>query len=88
LILQAPVARISISGQTHLIEKYYDQTVTIFPQLTNPLPIAGLLAGGLSGGIAALLVQLLLQPELEQMINFQYHITGPWKKPKIAPIPR
>lgn len=88
LILQAPVARISISGQTHLIEKYYDQTVTIFPQLTNPLPIAGLLAGGLSGGIAALLVQLLLQPELEQVINFQYHITGPWKKPKIAPIPR
>ena len=85
LILQAPVARVSISGQTHLIEKYYDQTVTVFPQLTNPLPIAGLLAGGLTGGAAALLVQLLLQPKLEHIVNFQYHITGPWETPKIAP---
>jgi uncharacterized protein YhdP len=86
LILQAPSARIKISGQTSLAEKYYDQIVTVFPHLSNPLPVAGAITGGLSGGIAALVLQLLLQKELEKVINYQYHITGPWEKPKIVPL--
>lgn len=87
-ILQAPSARIEINGQTDLVNKYYDQIVTVFPHFSNPLPIAGALMGGLSGGLAALVIQKMLQTELKQVINFQYHITGPWKKPKIVSIPQ
>ncbi len=86
LILQAPSARIKISGQTSLVGKNYDQIVTVFPHLSNPLPVAGALTGGLSGGIAALVLQQLLQKELEKVLNYQYHITGPWEKPKIVPL--
>jgi uncharacterized protein YhdP len=84
-ILQAPSARVEISGTTNLIKQTYQQTITVFPQISNPLPIAGALAGGLGGGLAALVIQQLLQAELEQVLKFQYQMTGPWDKPNVAP---
>ncbi|EDN66202.1 conserved hypothetical protein [Beggiatoa sp. PS] len=86
LILQAPSARVEISGKTNLMKQTYQQIITIFPQISNPLPIAGALAGGIGGGLAALVIQQLLQAELEQVLKFQYQMTGPWDKPNIAPL--
>jgi len=85
-ILQAPSARVEISGKTNLMKQTYQQIITIFPQISNPLPIAGALAGGIGGGLAALVIQQLLQAELEQVLKFQYQMTGPWDKPNIAPL--
>ena len=58
----------------------------MFPHLSNPIPVASALAGGFGVGVAALLVQQLLQAEFENMVNYQYHITGSWEKPKIVPL--
>lgn len=85
VILQAPVARVEISGQTNLIEKTYDQVVTLYPHVSNTLPVAGALVGGLGVGAVALIIQKLLEGEIEKTINYQYRITGSWKKPKITP---
>ncbi|WP_349647575.1 DUF3971 domain-containing protein [Candidatus Parabeggiatoa sp. HSG14] len=88
LILQASSARIEISGETNFVEKFYNQTVTVFPHVSNPLPLAGALAGGIGGGMVALVAQQLLKGELEQVIKYQYRMTGPWKKPQIIPLSR
>jgi len=87
LILRAPSAQIEISGQTNLVKKNYDQIVTVFPHLSNPLPVASALAGGIGIGVAALIAQQLLQRELENIIKSDYHITGSWEKPKIVRLP-
>ncbi|BAP58168.1 putative membrane protein [Thioploca ingrica] len=87
LILQSPAAHIKIQGQTNLIDKTYEQVVTVFPQLANPLPVASALAGGVGVGAAAWVVQQLLQSELQKVIYSQYRITGPWQKPAIIPLP-
>lgn len=87
LILQSPAAQIQIQGQTNLTNQTYEQVVTVFPQLANPLPVASALAGGVGVGAAAWVVQQLLQSELQKMIYSQYRVTGSWQKPTIMPLP-
>ncbi|HEC84917.1 MAG TPA: hypothetical protein ENI48_06720, partial [Thioploca sp.] len=79
-----PLARVEMSGQTNLVEQSYDQIVTVSPHVSSPLPIAGALTGGVAGGVVAWVVEQLLRTGLKQVINFQYHITGSWKEPKIT----
>jgi uncharacterized protein (TIGR02099 family) len=86
LILQGPVARVEIRGNTDLVAHNYDQTVTVTPHLSNTLPVAGTLAGGLGVGAVTLVVQQMLQAEVEKPINYQYHITGSWEQPQIVPL--
>jgi uncharacterized protein (TIGR02099 family) len=87
LLLQSPAAQIQIQGQTNLTDQTYEQVVTVFPQLANPLPVASALAGGIGVGAAAWVVQQLLQSELQKVIYSQYRVTGPWQKPVIIPLP-
>ena len=86
LQLIAPAAKIEIQGRTDLTARQYDQTVTVIPHVSNTIPVAGALVGGLGVGAAVLIVQKLLQSEIEQAINYQYHITGAWEKPVITPV--
>ncbi|WP_399361201.1 YhdP family protein [Thiohalobacter thiocyanaticus] len=46
LIIQGPSARIDISGRIGLAEQDYDQLVTVTPEVSSGLPIAGAIAGG------------------------------------------
>ncbi|MFK5969831.1 MAG: AsmA-like C-terminal region-containing protein [Candidatus Marithrix sp.] len=85
-ILQGPSARVKIDGSTDILNKKYDQLITVYPHFSTPIAVAGTLALGLSGGAAALIIQQALQVELEPIINFQYHITGDWDKPEILPV--
>ncbi|MDM8564905.1 AsmA-like C-terminal region-containing protein [Candidatus Halobeggiatoa sp. HSG11] len=85
-IIQGPSARIKIDGSTYLVDKTYDQIVTVYPHFSTPIAVAGALALGLSGGAVGLIVQQALQKELEPVINFQYHITGSWDEPEILSI--
>jgi len=86
LQLIAPAAKIEIQGRTDLTARQYDQIVTVIPHVSNTIPVAGALVGGLGVGAAVLIMQKLLQSEIEQAINYQYHITGAWEKPVITPV--
>ena len=86
-ILQSPAAQIQIQGQTNLMDQTYEQVVTVYPQLANPLPVASALAGGVGVGAATWVVQQLLQSELQKVLYSQYRVTGHWQKPTIMPLP-
>ncbi len=87
LVIQAPVARIEITGETGLVNRSYNQLVKITPHFTNPLPVAGVIAGGITAGAVTLIVQKLLQNHLENAASFSYIVTGGWDKPKIEQTP-
>jgi len=86
VLLESSAATISISGSTDLVEKQYDQLLTIKPGLGNTLPIIGAIAAGPGGAAAGLALQGLLQEQLGEATQVQYTISGSWDEPVIEPV--
>jgi uncharacterized protein YhdP len=74
-------AIISIAGRTGLVKKDYDQLVTVTPQLSSSLPIAGAIAGGPAVGAAVFLAEKLVGKEFNRMTEVQYQVSGSWDNP-------
>ncbi len=77
-------ADISVSGRVGLRAHDYDQYVLAIPHIGNTLPIVGALFGGPVGAAAGWAVQGLLGKGLNHAASARYHISGPWKNPKIT----
>jgi len=72
---------IDISGRTGLVARDYDQLVTVTPQVTSTLPIAGAIAGGPAVGAAVFLADKLMGDSFNRLTQVKYHVTGSWDKP-------
>jgi uncharacterized protein YhdP len=81
LQIEGPAARIDITGRIGLAEQDYDQLVTVMPNLSSSLPLAGVLAGGPAVGAALLIADQLLDSEIDGMAVQRYAVTGPWSEP-------
>lgn len=81
LTIEAPAARIRIEGRTDLKARDYDQRITVIPQISGALPVAGVLAGGPAVGAAVLLAERLLQKGIERATQYHYALTGSWDRP-------
>lgn len=81
--LSGPSAFIQVAGQIDLVERVYDQQVTVYPSVGNTLPLVGALAGGPAGAAAMFLLQNLFEKQISQMTAYQYAVTGPWDDPDI-----
>lgn len=86
VLLKSSAASISVKGRTDLVERRYDQVMTIRPGLGNTLPIIGALAAGPGGAAAGLALQGLLHEQLSEATQVRYSITGPWDEPIIEPV--
>ncbi|MCP4041667.1 MAG: TIGR02099 family protein, partial [Gammaproteobacteria bacterium] len=90
LYMLAPAARIDIAGRVGLASRDYDQIMTISPEVSTTMPLAGALAGGpvgaAVGAVAAFVAEKLFKTELNQVVNTQYLITGGWSDPTIERI--
>jgi uncharacterized protein (TIGR02099 family) len=86
VLLKSSSASISVSGRTDLVERQYDQLMTIRPGVGNTLPLIGALAAGPPGAAAGLALQGLLQDELAEASRVSYTITGSWDEPQIEPV--
>ena len=85
MLLDSSAASISIEGHTDLVERQYDQLLTIRPGLGNTLPIIGAIAGGPVGAAAGLALQGLLHGQIGEATQVQYTITGDWENPVFEP---
>jgi uncharacterized protein (TIGR02099 family) len=78
-----PGADIEISGRTGLLARDYDQMVTVTPEISTALPLAGGLAGGPVVAAALLLAEQVMGEEVNKLIRYHYRVTGPWDQPQI-----
>ena len=81
LTIEGPSARIEVKGRTGLVEKDYDQFVTVIPKVSSGIPVAGAIAGGPAVGAALLVAQKLLGKEVDKLGRTRYHVVGGWEAP-------
>ena len=90
-VLKGSSATIKMVGPVDLINQKYNQTVTITPNVSSTLPLAGAVAAGPIGlgvGTAILLVDklagALFDKNIVNLISYNYYLTGPWDSPDLT----
>jgi uncharacterized protein (TIGR02099 family) len=91
LAMAGEAARIEVKGPIDLVEKRYNQSVKVTPNVSSTLPVAGAVAGGPVGlgvGAAILLVDKiadnLFGKEIVNLVSYNYKLTGPWAEPELS----
>ena len=84
LVIRSPAARITILGDTDMVERQYDQTIVVEPGLGATLPVIGGLAGGPVGAAAGLVLQTILDRPLRGISEAHYAVTGSWDDPELT----
>ena len=83
LLIKGSSADVSIAGSTNLVEREFDQIVTVTPHIGTGVAIAGAVTGGPLVGAAVLLVDRVSDGAVDQLGRHQYHHSGPWAEPEI-----
>ena len=86
--LAGPAARIEMKGRVGLASHDYDQLVTVTPQVSSGLPVAGALAGGPVVGAAIFLAEKLFKPGIDDIVTVQYSVKGDWSNPVVERLPK
>ncbi|OGT75116.1 MAG: TIGR02099 family protein [Gammaproteobacteria bacterium RIFCSPLOWO2_02_FULL_56_15] len=91
LYMRGPAADIAVSGRTGLAEKDYDQIVTVTPQISDSLPLAGAVFGPVGIGVGAVFYLVgemfnSIHTNIDKILSAQYTITGSWNEPVIEKI--
>jgi len=83
LFLDGPAARLDVSGRTGLASRDYDQLVTVTPDVTGGLPLAGALVGGPIAGGVMFALDKLFRPAIDDITRYQYTVRGSWDDPEV-----
>ena len=86
LRLDGPSASIVMAGRVGLVQRDYDQVVTVVPKVGASLPLLGALAVTPQVGATLFVVQKLLQKQIDDISALQYIVTGSWENPDIRRI--
>lgn len=84
--LESPSARLDFQGRIGLANEDIDQLITVTPNTTESLPIAGALAGGPLVGAAIFIVQKIAGKTVNKLVGYQYKVSGSWSDPKVKQI--
>ena len=88
LHIDGPAAEIRIHGVADMRNETYDQTVDVFPKAGNLLTAVGAIAGGPVGAAIGAAANMVLKKPLGQLAAKTYHVSGPWKQPKVDVVAR
>lgn len=86
LLIEGPSASIAVTGSTDLVDRRFDQVVTVTPRIGTSIAVASAVAGGPLVGAAVLLVDRVSGGAVDKLGRFQYRVTGPWDGPTIRRI--
>ena len=81
LRIEGVSAQVRVSGETDLASHEFDQLVTVIPDVSSSLVVAGAVAGGPLVGAAALLVDKVIGKQVDKLSQYKYRVTGPWENP-------
>ena len=82
-VIEGPAAEIRIRGSADLRAQTFDQTIDVLPNSGNLLTVAGAIAGGPVGAAVGAVANAVLKKPLSEISSTTYHVTGPWKEPKV-----
>lgn len=83
LRIKAPGLSIHVIGRTGLITRDYDQRVTITPELSSGVALAGAALSTAGIGLVILLGQEILGQPLDQLGKIRYRVYGNWENPQV-----
>jgi uncharacterized protein (TIGR02099 family) len=86
--MQGPSARVAMSGEVDLAHENQKLRVRVTPHISDSVALAGALLGGPVAGVAAFLAQKVLKDPLEQLVSFEYNVTGNWSDPQVTKVER
>lgn len=86
MLIEAPAARITMSGRTGFRAHDFDLNVDVIPHVGGTLPVVGAVVGGPVGAAAGLVVQGLLGKGINRAAGSLYRVTGSWDKPVIESV--
>jgi len=86
--IEGPAADIRIRGRTDLRRQQFDQTIDVNPRAGNLLTVVGAVAGGPVGAALGAATNAVLAKPLGAIGAKTYHVSGPWKEPKVEVVER
>jgi len=81
--IQGPAARVFMSGEVDLAQETQKLRIRISPHVSDTFSLAGALVGGPIAGVAAFLAQKVLKDPLDEMVSYEYGVTGTWSEPTV-----
>ncbi len=79
----SPVALMQIEGSTNLVDKTFDQSIRIVPNISGTAPIVSWLALGGQVGALVFLLDQLFGDTFDESVGTDYKVTGTWENPVI-----
>ena len=86
--MRGPAVDILIRGKADLRAQQFDQTIEVNPRAGNLLTVVGAVAGGPVGAAVGAAANAVLGKPLGELGAKTYHVTGPWKDPKVEVVER
>jgi uncharacterized protein (TIGR02099 family) len=88
LRIDGPSARVTMSGEVDLARETQKLNVKVIPSISDSVAIAGALIGGPIAGVATFLAQKILKDPLDQIVSYEYAVTGTWNDPVVTKVQR
>jgi uncharacterized protein YhdP len=84
--INGPSARVAMSGTVDINKETQNLLVKVNPHVSDGVSIVGALAGGPIAGLAAFIAQKILKDPLDDMMAFNYNVTGNWADPVVTKV--
>ena len=83
LVIDGAAAEIHIGGSADLRAQTYDQVIEVQPRTGGLLTAVGALTAGPVGAAVGAVANAMFEKPLGRMGARTYHVTGPWKDPRV-----
>ncbi|MFO7594286.1 MAG: DUF3971 domain-containing protein [Pseudomonadota bacterium] len=83
MVLKSLSADALLTGRTGLVAKDFDQLLTVVPNVSGTVSVAGALAWGPQVAAALILLQEIFKSDISAATMIRYKISGSWENPEI-----
>lgn len=84
LYIKSPSAGILVEGRTGLVQRDYDHTISVVPNVSSSVSIASAIAWGPQVAAAVLLFQNIFKKDISEATMIRYSVKGSWDEPQIT----
>ncbi len=81
-------ARVRMAGEADARSETQNLRVKVLPALGGTVAVAGTIAGGPVAGVGAYVLQKILNEPFDEILAYEYEVTGAWSDPAVKRIAR